>query len=665
MKEFFGQNIAGDSLVTKSLTVAVCVLACIVFNGSTAFAQLVQLPHYTPAKHSRAAFRTRQLAAMPLPFWDDFSTAVKDTTAKWVKAADTLWIRKSGTRITDGAGIKPRSFGVAVFDGLDSLGKPYELDLIASGFTDGLTSRSLKLADVLPANRDSVYLSFAYQWKGNGEAPDPADYLQVDFKNETGQWEPVSIISGAGPPGGGSYNPELFYDFIIKVSEARFFHNEFQFRIQRYGRRSGPFDTWMVDYVYLNEHRFENDLSFTDRSLATHLTSLFNGYGSVPIDHFFEAPVLSRPSMNVANLQNGKTVLEYSSFTNSINYAKDTVLSKSAVIPLDVKSNIKQFIEFQKKDTLINKLPNPSDVSLFNPLADSILLILKVALNSGDNLIKGSPLLSPEDKARADYIPRIYAPIDFRSNDTTLNYYTLSQYYAYDDGRAEYSAGLAQGGNIAVMQFTQFPTNADTLSGIYIYFTERAGIQSNTVELLFYENDNGLPGELLAELTIPVRRLGVDVFQKVKFGNGIVVPKVFYIGWREPLSGKVAIGLDKSTDNSDKIFSNSNGTWLPPANLTGTLMIRPIFAQGIQAITTVEKTAADIHLYPNPVDNNFTINTPATVEAITTVTGLPLSFSYEIHEGKTQVTLPNPVAGMAFVHIKTSKGTVIKKILAK
>jgi hypothetical protein len=650
---------------SSSISPVLVIVLFLVSSASISRAQFVQLPHYIPVKKAVVNARTRQLEAMPLPFWDDFSTAVKDTTKAWVKAADSLWSQRGGTRITDGAGIKPRSIGVAVFDGLDSIGKPYELDLITSGFSDGLVSQPLKLGDVLPANRDSVYLSFAYQWKGYGEAPDPADYLQVDFKNETGTWEPVSIISGAGLPGGQPYNPELFYDFIVKVSLPRFFHNAFQFRIVRYGRRSGPFDTWIVDYVYLNEHRFENDLSFTDRSLATHLTNLFNGYRSVPLDHFFEAATINKPSMNVANLQNGSTVLEYNSFVNSASFAKGTIIGESPVIPLDVKLNIDRFLNFSRKDIVINTLPDPFNLSLFNPQADSLLLTLKIELKSGDNVPIGTPVVPPNNQ-NPDYNPRIYAPIDFRSNDTTFNHYTLSQYYAYDDGTAEYSAGLAQGGNLAAVRFTQLPDASDTLTGVFIYFPQLAGLLSNTVDILIYADNNGLPGELLGEETVSARRLGVDVFHKVKFRSGILVPKTFYIGWREPLNGKIAIGLDKSTDNSDKIFSNGNGSWIRPANVTGTLMIRPIFGKKAPVIiTSIENDTDDIALYPNPVESSFSINAIATVEAITTITGTSLPFSTTNQERKTLVTLNHTVAGLATVHIRINDELVIKKILVR
>jgi hypothetical protein len=640
---------------SSSISPVLVIVLFLVSSASISRAQFVQLPHYIPVKKAVVNARTRQLEAMPLPFWDDFSTAVKDTTKAWVKAADSLWSQRGGTRITDGAGIKPRSIGVAVFDGLDSIGKPYELDLITSGFSDGLVSQPLKLGDVLPANRDSVYLSFAYQWKGYGEAPDPADYLQVDFKNETGTWEPVSIISGAGLPGGQPYNPELFYDFIVKVSLPRFFHNAFQFRIVRYGRRSGPFDTWIVDYVYLNEHRFENDLSFPDRALATDLSPLFGNYSSVPKDHFFQSPLMIQPSISVATLSSGSTVLELSSFVKTTSLI-DSVIINSSEVRLDSLRNIDSFSNFSRRDTTLNKLPDVSNMDLFPSTADSITLLLIAILNSGDNDVI-------EDNS---YKPRIYASINFRSNDTTFSHYTLSQYYAYDDGTAEYSAGLAQGGNLAAVRFTQLPDASDTLTGVFIYFPQLAGLLSNTVDILIYADNNGLPGELLGEETVSARRLGVDVFHKVKFRSGILVPKTFYIGWREPLNGKIAIGLDKSTDNSDKIFSNGNGSWIRPTNVTGTLMIRPIFGKKAPVIiTSIENDTDDIALYPNPVESSFSINAIATVEAITTITGTSLPFSTTNQEGKTLVTLNHTVAGLATVHIRINDELVIKKILVR
>ena len=68
--------------------------------------------------------------------------------------------------------------------------------MLTNGFCDSLVSQAIKMGepDVLISERNSVYLSFFYQWQGNGEAPDALDYLQLEFKNDQGIWEQVMAI---------------------------------------------------------------------------------------------------------------------------------------------------------------------------------------------------------------------------------------------------------------------------------------------------------------------------------------------------------------------------------------------------------------------------------------------------------------------------------------
>src|SRR3989337_981708 len=124
---------------------------------------------------------------------------------------------------------------VTTFNGLDSTQNPYSDQVLSNGFRDTLTSQPIKLNEVIEAERNSVYLSFFYQWYGNGEPPDPKDYMRVDFKNDQGIWESVATIQTLP-----SFQNDVFYDTLIKVDGERFFHESFQFRFMNFGRLSGP-----------------------------------------------------------------------------------------------------------------------------------------------------------------------------------------------------------------------------------------------------------------------------------------------------------------------------------------------------------------------------------------------------------------------------------------
>ena len=195
-------------------------------------------------------------------------------------------------------GINPPSINVATFDGLDSAFLPYSEQMLSNGLRDSLVSQAIKLGEpeVSVGERNSVYLSFFYQWQGNGEAPDPDDYLRVEFKNNHGQWETMMTILPKS-----SFNRSEFYDTLIKVDGDRFFHDLFQFRFKNYGRLSGPYDTWNIDYVYLNKNRNVNDIDFPDQAISSPYTSLFDRYQSIPYLHFLTSNSLS-PLLSLMSL---------------------------------------------------------------------------------------------------------------------------------------------------------------------------------------------------------------------------------------------------------------------------------------------------------------------------------------------------------------------------
>src|SRR5690606_26458078 len=149
------------------------------------------------------------------------------------------------------------------------------------------------------AERDGVYLSFFFQCQGNIEPPDERDFLELNFLTVDSTWETVMTIHPRE-----DFDPTVFYDTIIKIEGERFFHDKFQFRLRAYGRLSGPFDVWHVDYVYLNKGRTISDLSFPDRALSTQLGPLFGKYRSMPRRHFFSNDQMTPPHFEVQNMKN-------------------------------------------------------------------------------------------------------------------------------------------------------------------------------------------------------------------------------------------------------------------------------------------------------------------------------------------------------------------------
>ncbi len=621
------------------------VLCLFIFNliYTSASAQFIVYPHTHKTEETiHQNKRTKNTAPMSLPFWDDFSFAGS--------SRDTLWANKEDVTILDGFAIRPPTQGAAILDGTRANGAAYVTDLTTNGITDVLESRKIRLTEVPVPNRGSVYLSFQYQWKANGEAPDPGDFLQVDFLNNEDEWitqDFIRITENA--------DPTIFLNYIKPITSEVYFHDAFQFRISRFGRSSGPFDTWAIDYVYLNQNRFATDLSFPDRALGNGHSTLFGEYFAVPQQHLYGNEIVNPVSFLVTTQKNEGTTVNQFTYLNTKNYFGESYTEHNEA--LDSLEGF--FIDaFAKMDTAIIKLPDLGNTVFFDRLADSTIVTLKTILTSSDNI---SIYAIPEEE-NADYDDLIYAPIDFRVNDTLETSYNISDYYAYDDGIAEYSIGLAQTGNEAAFGFTKLGSDADTLTGVYIYFPLLTGQLSTIVDLLIFADNGGIPGTLLAEEVISVRRPGLNIFHKVKLRNAVLVPQRFYIGWRQPANGAVSIGLDRGADNTDKLFANLNGGWIPTSNVRGTPMIRPVFGKG-EITTSLPERLSSLELYPNPATNTFSIKGMVDVISIHTINGQEINFTTQQTFEDTQISLTQHMRGLALVKMKVGNEIVVKKIL--
>lgn len=650
-------------------------LVVVLASHTCAFAQLQRftLPANTKSPGvprpdvKQSSNARRQADARALPFFDDFSgTPTNDGSQAANYPVDSLWLNTKNKTvwINDGLALNAPSVNVATFDGLDSAFLPYSQQLLVNGMRDSLVSRPILLGEssVSVAERPTVYLSFFYQWQGNGEPPDATDYLGVEFKNASGQWKQVMTIAPRS-----SFSRSEFYDTILQVNGDEYFHDAFQFRFRNYGRLSGPYDTWNVDYVYLNKSRNPDDLDFPDQSVASALSSLFGKYRSIPYPHFLSSNAIERPGFLVSNNLNEYTDLTYLTEATFINYVVengDTVSIRTYLSNLggsdtsainDDGSGI--IFPLEKRTVHLEYLPDPSDPTQFDPLAFEVWLKLKVKLFTGDTF-------DPRTGAIANDYDLNYLPIDFRVNDTIATTYRLRDYYAYDDGIAEYAAGLTQAGNRAAVAYDMLVAEADTLTGIEIYVPDY-GLSSNlTVDFTVYNDNGGLPGTPL--YTIPsfsVQRKGANVFQTIKIVEPFLVEGRFYVGWKAPVGGTLKVGLDYNSFSGDQIFVNTNGTWAGTSDITGSLMIRPVFGKG-DVVVGVEETS-DVGVYPNPSTGSFTIADPFDTLSVFNAMGQPVSFDLYRNENEQQITLRQPASGLYILHMTRGNKHRTAKVIVK
>ena len=560
-------------------------------------------------------------------------------------------------------GINPPSLNVATFDGLDSLGKPYNVnDVLAKGFADKLISAPIRMDLVSEADRSRVFMGFFYEYHGNGEPPDAGDLLSLSFKNSNGDWEVMWTKENDG-----TLTKDKFEQLTIPITDQRFFHEAFQFKLQNFARLSGPYDTWHVDYIYLSNGKTQTAPIrplFPDRTITSQLNSPFASYWSMPIKHFLSATTVNsvKPSITITNLRqdqvagNGQPISYSSAARMSVN--KKNQAPVVTEFPLDINLNIGSELTFlQQREVTLATMP---DSLSYGDAPDSVNLKLKIIFDTGDNRIK-----TPTE---GDYDYDVFNPIDFRTNDSISVTYVLSNYYAYDDGAAEYGAGLNQPGAQLAYEFDMKTDQRDTIVAVDMYFP-RFGDESNQViqfQILKALSDN--PSDILYTQSFPIQRSTRNQFWRIKLVDQPVgVKGKFYIGWKQNSSAIIAVGLDKNTDSGDKIFANINGTWEPNLTVKGSLMIRPVFGKGNGAgdeITGVENSQ-DLSVYPNPSPGIFYINKPVQHAEVIDLTGRKISMDSEIINDQTQITILQPAAGIYLLKIYQRDRWISRKIVVR
>lgn len=602
------------------------LFAYALFLPVTAWAQLVVEPIINPSSVTQKKnARQQNLPALALPYWDDFSTPAN---------TDTLWDAYSTVWINDDLGINPPSTGVCSFDGLNDQGLPYnQNDPQAQGYTDSLLSRKIKMADVPLALRNTVFFSFYYQWGGYGEAPDPNDYLRLEFKNNTGSWETIVLLTSDD-----SGQPEVFYDTLIQINQDRFFHDDFQFRFRTFGRQSGRYDTWHIDYVYLNVNRSTSNTFYPDRAVFKPISSPLDPYQAIPYRHFTDPvtnPAFSNPAVGLYNLSNINQPMNFDSFFALRVYENGTTTvsggSLSDSVPSSLASLERKFFT----------LPHVPSKILFPSSADSAFLKIYLRVNTRDTLVSNP---------------------NFQLNDSSFVESAFIDYYAYDDGSAEYAAGLTQAGNMAACRFVLSTSGQDTLNGGYIHYPYTGWASPNIVTLKVWNNKNGRPGTLLTEQAIPVRREANSKFISFTLDPAVLVKDTVFIGWEQGSSGLVRIGLDTGHDSGNQIFVNTTGTWETNDLVQGSLMLRPRFGTGT-LITQVPEPTPMVNLYPNPNRGEFYLTGQVTAIEVFSLTGQRVEILTNQADSETWVKMLAIRSGLHLVRYRVGNSIQVKKIL--
>ena len=630
------------------------IFLCIATVG---YCQLVVVPiqkeNSNSSKKNNSA-RTRSVDPVTLPFWDDFSSIRKgyaDTT-KW-QYGNSVWINS-------GMGINPPSLNVATFDGLDSLGKPYNVnDVLAKGFADKLVSAPIRMDLPSVSEQSAIAITFFYEYQGNGEPPDAGDILSLSFKDSLGVWKLVWSIENDG-----TLMKDKFTAVTIPITGGQYFHDDFQFRFQNFARLSGPYDTWHVDYIYINNGKPQSGTVyplFPDRAISKPFTSLFDTYSAVPVKHFFSDPIanIKTPSITITNRRQDQSIIGQPISYSSSAKISTTKEEQSPIVLntiLDINAGIGNALIYnEQRIVTLQTIPDPST---FDSSADSIHIKLNIVFDSGDDEIK-----TPDE---GDYDFNVFNPLVFKTNDSVSASYILSDFYAYDDGEAEYGAGLNQPGAQLAYRFDMKTIDPDTIVAVDIYFPRFGDESSQIIQFHILKDLTDKASDILYQGNIPIQRNSLNKFWRIPLVEEPVgVKDKFYIGWKQLSSATIAVGLDKNTDSGDMIYTNINGGWEQNTTLNGSLMIRPVFGPGKGGVISAVEDTLPLSVYPNPSSGTFYISSLVEEAVLFDTTGKRISINIEPETDRTRISIQSPSAGLFLLRTYQNKIWKSSKVVVR
>ncbi|MDF2158115.1 T9SS type A sorting domain-containing protein [Algoriphagus sp. CAU 1675] len=483
---------------------------------------------------------------------------------------DTQIWENEGASYSETIGIETPSLGAILFNGVDENGTPYSRAIRDQGEADFLTSGTFDFSALPNSEKETVYLSFFWQGGGKAELPDENDKLVLQFLNSDNLW--ISIWEQKG---GSELDPTVFKQEMIQVTEE-FQHSGFRFRFFNQGRQSGPFDSWLLDYVFLGKNRSEGSTSYLDRSLTKPNYFRIGEFGAYPFELWAHStPVnLSRISNQFLNLQDRFRAMEYTITMRDT--LSESVYAVNLNTPFNPVPNILERRDFESR--IFEDIPEGNTETT---------LEITTFLTSGDKYYYE---LNGLDTV-------FYESVDFRINDTVKTYFPLKDFFAYDNGSADYAAGINQkSGYLAVKYTTQDPIY---LKGISINFTNP--LQANQAIDILVWNDLDEEPIFRREDLIPVKDSPED-FIYYPLEENIQVTGDFYIGFAQFTDDFIHVGLDKTTNKGDKIFYNVVGAWAQNEEVEGSLMIRP----HVSLTAPYEESSLpgeNLRIFPNPVES--------------------------------------------------------------
>lgn len=590
----------------------------------------------------------RQLDSHPeqeplsLPFWDDFSSS-RDVP-------DTLrWFNSPQVAITNTLAVRPPSFNTATFDGIDAAGRPYSQDSNASGPSDSLVSHPIRLGPtaVTDGERSSVYMSFFWQLQGHGNRPDSEDSLRLYFRGEDAKWHVVWEESGREEHDGESFQQEL-----ISLQQAgsslgiNFFHDDFQMKFVSRNRQSGMYDLWHIDYIYLDKNRSSSHRYYQDRTISVLPVSLFAPYTALPIAQYFAAPQkYTSEAFNFTAFS-----LEQPGQYEPMNYSIVTMHGGNTVAELARNRPFQDLLQGQQHFEVLTAGIEPAALQAYYQGQDSLYLSTLIKLFSEE----GRPFFNQNDTARVSSV--------------------LHDYFAYDDGSAEY--GLEFIGSRGVRLAVAYELEVrDTLTHVELYlpyFQQSLGGQFVDIQIWKRLGSEGGDADSLLYTERDVQLTNSPALNQfnsyqLRFPQ-VMEPGTFYVGIEKRSDRFLVLGFDRNTDTRDKVFVSTDGRyWSPDMEDEGSIMLRPRFEQGISPdVLGVRQPgpAYPVQLFPNPNRGQFRVVSEARQLQLFNSQGQLLKVVEQAAGSReTVIDLQAHTSGLYFIKLLFKDAIVTKKVL--
>ncbi len=529
------------------------------------------------------------------PFFDDFSSY------KGPYPSRDYWVDKD-VYLNYTLAKDPPSVGFVTFDGIDRRGNDYDL---VSGVGDRLTSKAIDLSNYNASS--DIFLRFFLSPKGYGLEPDITDVMKLEFRNSNREWVTAGTFDGTGNVPLDSVPPFTFY--AVKVDDPQFFHKGFQFRFSANTSPGGSVDLWHLDYVHLSKDADGSD-DFQDLAFTELPTSILKNYTAMPWNQFKGHVSDETTNLLESNFYNHYTEVLAISASN-IKY-KELTTNTTVNSPLPV-------IEGGSDSNIDPKIPTSRSRTI--PSGDLSSIVTNL-----NNIPPGNLRI-----LETEYTIRPSAQLaDFAVNDTVRLQTNFSNYFAHDDGTAEWQIFVNHAGGSERLA-TKFHANVmDSMKAVQIMFPHVNGdVQDQFFNLEIYvgslDSDPVFVRSLLSPYYPNNRYDTLQGFTTYVLDNelgqktpvGIPADSVFYVSFQQAsatLLG-IPIGFDIQNPCNCNYLNLNDDTWSSfSSNLKGSLMIRPVFGTANNTNSAAhEITGTDkfpMNIYPNPTTGfvNFALD---------------------------------------------------------